>query len=155
MLAKWEREGRIHGGSLAGRRGGLMIIDAASTDELADLLMTLPFWGLQDWKITPLSSNEGAAKRVREMSQQLRAPDSDNAQPRSEVSPMGWAFDSTSTRWSAPHRGFKCVRSLTPALVAGGSCGPHSQRIHESLEDEERRVWEVIGISPGAPPAHA
>ena len=31
MLAKWEREGRIHGGSLAGRRGGCMIIDAPST----------------------------------------------------------------------------------------------------------------------------
>ena len=73
MLAKWEREGRIHGGSFAGRRGGCMIIDAASNDELADLLMTLPFWGLQDWKITPLSSSEGAAKRVREMSQRLKS----------------------------------------------------------------------------------
>ena len=28
MLAKWEREGRINGGSFAGRRGGCMIIDA-------------------------------------------------------------------------------------------------------------------------------
>ena len=73
MLAKWEREGRIHGGSFAGRRGGCMIIDAASNEELADLLMTLPFWGLQDWKITPLSSNEAAVKRVREMSQRLKS----------------------------------------------------------------------------------
>jgi muconolactone delta-isomerase len=73
MLAKSERGGRIHGGSFAGRRGGSMIIDAASNEELADLLMTLPFWGLQDWKITPLSSKEGAAKRVREMSQQLKS----------------------------------------------------------------------------------
>ncbi len=73
MLAKWEGEGRIHGGSFAGRRGGCMIIDAASNEELADLLMTLPFWGLQDWKITPLSSNEAAAKRVREMSQRLKS----------------------------------------------------------------------------------
>jgi muconolactone delta-isomerase len=73
MLAKWEREGRIHGGSFAGRRGGCMIIDAASNEELADLLMTLPFWGLQDWKITPLSSNESAVKRVREMSHRLKS----------------------------------------------------------------------------------
>ena len=73
MLAKWEREGRIHGGSFVGRRGGCMIIDTASNDELADLLMTLPFWGLLDWKITPLSSNEAAAKRVREMSQRLQS----------------------------------------------------------------------------------
>ena len=73
MLAKWEREGRIHGGTFAGRRGGCMIIDAASNEELADLLSTLPFWGLQDWKITPLSSNESAVKRVREMSQRLKS----------------------------------------------------------------------------------
>ncbi|HEV2358279.1 MAG TPA: muconolactone Delta-isomerase family protein [bacterium] len=73
MLAKWEREGRIHGGSFAGRRGGCMIIDAASNEELADLLMTLPFWGLQDWKITPLTSNEAAVKRVRDMSQRLKS----------------------------------------------------------------------------------
>jgi len=73
MLTKWEREGRIHGGSFAGRPGGCMIIDAASNDELADLLVSLPFWGLQDWKITPLSSNEAAAKRVRDMSQRLKS----------------------------------------------------------------------------------
>ena len=46
MLAKWEREGRIHGGSFVGRRGGCMIIDTASNEELADLLPTLPFWGI-------------------------------------------------------------------------------------------------------------
>ena len=73
MLAKWEREGRINGGSFAGRRGGCMIIDAPSHEELADLLMTLPFWGLQDWTITPLSSNEAAVKRVRELSQRLKS----------------------------------------------------------------------------------
>jgi len=50
-----------------------MIIDAASNDEVADLLLTLPFWGLLDWKITPLSSIEAAAKRVREMSQRLQS----------------------------------------------------------------------------------
>jgi muconolactone D-isomerase len=73
MLAKWEREGRIHGGTFAGRRGGCMVIDAASNEELADLLTTLPFWALQDWKITPLSSNESAVQRVRELSQRLKA----------------------------------------------------------------------------------
>jgi muconolactone delta-isomerase len=73
MLAKWERDGRIHGGSFVGRRGGCMIIEAASNDELADLLTSLPFWGLQDWQITPLSSNEAVAKRTREMSQRLKS----------------------------------------------------------------------------------
>jgi len=73
MLAKWEREGRIHGGSFVGRRGGCMIIDVASNEELADLLPTLPFWGILNWKITPLSSNEATAKRIRQMSQRLQS----------------------------------------------------------------------------------
>ena len=73
MLAKWEREGRVHGGTFAGRRGGCMIIDAGSNDEVADLLTALPFWGLQDWKIIPLSSHDGAVKRVREISQRLKS----------------------------------------------------------------------------------
>lgn len=72
MLAKWEREGRIHGGNLVGRRGVCMIVDAASNEELSDLLMMLPLWGMADWQITPLSSHDGAAKRVREMSQRLK-----------------------------------------------------------------------------------
>ena len=53
MLAKWEREGRIHGATFAGRRANCLIIDAASHEELSDLLTTRPFWGLLDWKITP------------------------------------------------------------------------------------------------------
>jgi muconolactone delta-isomerase len=73
MLAKWEREGRIHGATFAGQRANCMIIDAASHEELSDLLTTLPFWGLLDWKITPLASYEGMAKRVREMSQRLKS----------------------------------------------------------------------------------
>ena len=73
MLAKWEREGRIHGGTLAGRRGNCMIIDAASNEELNELLPTLPFWGLLEWEITPLASFEGTVKRTREMSQRLKS----------------------------------------------------------------------------------
>jgi muconolactone D-isomerase len=73
MLSKLEREGRIHGGTFAGRRGGCMIIDAASNEELADILTSLPFWGLQEWNITPLSSFEASSKRVREMSQRVKS----------------------------------------------------------------------------------
>lgn len=73
MLAKWEREGRIHGGTFAGRRGGCMIIDAASHEEVTDLLTSLPFWGVQEWKITPLSSFEASSKRVREMGQRMKS----------------------------------------------------------------------------------
>jgi muconolactone delta-isomerase len=50
-----------------------MIIDAASHDELTDLLMSLPFWGLQEWKITPLTTYETTVKRIREMSQRMKS----------------------------------------------------------------------------------
>ena len=72
MLAKWEREGRIHGASFAGRRANCMIIDAASNEELNALLTTLPFWGLLEWEVTPLASFESQAKNVREISQRLK-----------------------------------------------------------------------------------
>jgi hypothetical protein len=48
MLAKWEREGRMHGGSFVGRRGGCLTI-------------------------TPLTSDEAAAKRFRELSQRMKS----------------------------------------------------------------------------------
>lgn len=50
-----------------------MIIDAASHEELTDLLTSLPFWGVQKWKITPLSSFEASSKRVREMGQRMKS----------------------------------------------------------------------------------
>ncbi len=71
-LVKWEREGRIHGGTLAGRRGNCMIIEAASNDELNELLPTLPFWGLLEWEITPLAGFENTVKRTRGMSERLK-----------------------------------------------------------------------------------
>jgi muconolactone delta-isomerase len=75
MLAKWEREGRIYGGCFAGQPAGCLIIDAASNEELDELLPMLPFWGLQEWEVTPLASYESTAKRIREMSQRLRSVD--------------------------------------------------------------------------------
>ena len=74
MLAKWEREGRIHGGCFAGQRAGCLIIDCASNQELDELLPTLPFWGLQEWEVTPLTSYESTAKRIREVSQRVDEP---------------------------------------------------------------------------------
>ncbi len=71
MLAQWEREGRIHGAAFAGRRGHCMIVDAASNEELNGLLMGLPFWGLLEWEITPLTSYESAANGAREISRRL------------------------------------------------------------------------------------
>jgi len=56
MLAKWEQDGKIRGGVLAGERAGVFVVEAASHEELGALLASLPFWGLIKWHVTPLQS---------------------------------------------------------------------------------------------------
>lgn len=46
-IAKLEEEKKIlAAGVLAGARAGVMIVEAASNEELNELLQSLPFWGL-------------------------------------------------------------------------------------------------------------
>jgi hypothetical protein len=56
MLEKWESEKKITGGFLAAQRGGAMIIEAASAEELAKTMTSLPFWGMLNWEVHPLQS---------------------------------------------------------------------------------------------------
>lgn len=67
-------EGKIlAGGVMAERRGGAMIIDAESHEELHESLASLPAWGLWEIEITPLQAiharleQDRAAARMREM----------------------------------------------------------------------------------------
>jgi hypothetical protein len=54
MLADWEEAGRIRGGVVLGERAGVFIVQAGSNKAVDEMLQSLPFWGLLDWKITPL-----------------------------------------------------------------------------------------------------
>ena len=55
-LAEWEKEGRIRGGIMVGKKEGTFIIDASSNDDLDRILQSLPFWPLLKWKIVPLTA---------------------------------------------------------------------------------------------------
>jgi hypothetical protein len=71
-FVQWEREGRIHGGILAGQRAGAFVLEAASAEEAGDLLSSLPFWGLVKWQVTALQSFASTAARDRAATERAR-----------------------------------------------------------------------------------
>ena len=73
-LAKLQVEKRIlAGGTFAGTRSGVAIIEAASNEELGRLLKGLPIWGLMKIDVTPLHSFEEEAAQARELVKNLKA----------------------------------------------------------------------------------
>ena len=72
-LADWEDSGKIRGGGLTGRRGGAFVIDAASNEELGDLLQQLPVWGTADVQVTPLDSFAHGVESTSEIVKMLKA----------------------------------------------------------------------------------
>ena len=56
-LIKLRNEGKIlAGGTPAGDRAHVFIVDAASNEEVTGLIQALPFWGRHKWQVTPLES---------------------------------------------------------------------------------------------------
>ncbi len=72
-LKDWEDSGKIRGGGLTGRRGGAFVVDAASNEELGDLLQQLPVWGTAQVEITPLDSFAHVVNSTRETVKMLKA----------------------------------------------------------------------------------
>jgi len=73
-VAKLEAEKRIlAGGTFAGTRSAVAIIEAASNEELGRLLKGLPIWGLMKIDVTPLQSFEEEAAQGRQLLEQLKA----------------------------------------------------------------------------------
>ena len=73
-IAKLEAEKKIlAAGVLAGARAGVLIVEAASHEELTELLLSLPFWGLCKWDVTPLTSFKHRAETERQLAERLKA----------------------------------------------------------------------------------
>ena len=72
QLAQWEQEGRIYGGGYTTARGGVFIMDADSSEEVEDLLTSLPYWGLVKVDVKPLISTGSMVVRARAMGQRLQ-----------------------------------------------------------------------------------
>ena len=71
-LAQWEQEGRIHGGGYTAARGGVFIIDADSSEEVDQLVTSLPHWGLIKVDVKPLIATSSVLERTRAMRQRLQ-----------------------------------------------------------------------------------
>jgi muconolactone delta-isomerase len=72
QLAQWEQEGRIHGGGYTAARGGVFMMDAASSEEVEQLLTSLPYWGLVKIDVKPLIPISAMVERGLTVSQRLR-----------------------------------------------------------------------------------
>ena len=71
-LAQWEQEGRIHGGGYTAARGNVFIVDADSSEEVDQLVTSLPHWGLVKVDVKPLISHSALLERVQAMGQRLQ-----------------------------------------------------------------------------------
>jgi hypothetical protein len=68
-----EDSGKIRGGGLSGRRGVAFVVDAASNEELGDMLRLLPVWGTAEVDVTPLESFEHFVKVTGEAANMLKS----------------------------------------------------------------------------------
>ncbi len=71
-LARWEQEGRIHGGGYTAARGAVFVMEAESTEEVDQLVTGLPHWGLVKVDVKPLISASSMLERIHAMRQRLQ-----------------------------------------------------------------------------------
>ncbi len=73
-ITKLKAEKKIlAGGAVVGARRGVAIIEAASNEELGELLQSLPFLGVMKIDVTPLESMEYRLSLARKNLEQLKA----------------------------------------------------------------------------------
>ncbi len=73
-MVNLEKEKKIvAGGVIGGARSGVVIIEAASNEELGELLLSIPFWGISKVDVTPLESFERRVTLTHKMLEQLKA----------------------------------------------------------------------------------
>ncbi len=73
-ITKLEAEKKVlAGGVFVGARRGVIIVEAASNEELGELLQSLPFWGVMKIDVTPLESMEYRLSLTRKSLERLKA----------------------------------------------------------------------------------
>ena len=72
QLDQWAQEGRVHGGGYTAARGGVFIMEADSSEEVDQLVTSLPHWGLVKVDVKPLISTSAMLERAQAMRQRLQ-----------------------------------------------------------------------------------
>src|SRR5712691_7135929 len=72
-MTKLEAEGKVRAGGVpAGSRSATFIVDAASNDEVTEILVSLPIWAWCKWQVTPLESFQHRLNQSRQVLTQAR-----------------------------------------------------------------------------------
>jgi hypothetical protein len=71
-LDQWEQEGKVHGGGWTAGRGGVFMIDADSSEEVDQLLTSLPHWAVLKVDVQPLISTSSLLERARAIRQRVQ-----------------------------------------------------------------------------------
>ena|SRR5258708_32106477 len=64
ILAGWVANGKAKGGTFPGERGGAMVVEAGSFEELDSMMNQLPFFGLVKWQIKALMPFQAASQQL-------------------------------------------------------------------------------------------
>jgi hypothetical protein len=72
MLDKASMEKKVLGGTAAGVREGLWVMEASSSEEIGRYLRSLPFWFALKWSVVPLQSFHSTLDQDREMFKRAR-----------------------------------------------------------------------------------
>jgi hypothetical protein len=62
-LDKLVQEKKVTGGTIAGVREGVFIMDFPSNEVVGEFLRGLPFWGAMKWTVSPLQSLKSAVEQ--------------------------------------------------------------------------------------------
>ena len=72
ILEKASLNKKLLGGTLAGGREGVFILEASLNEEVGKFLRSLPFWFAMKWSIVPLQSFHSAVEQDKEMFKRAR-----------------------------------------------------------------------------------
>jgi hypothetical protein len=72
-FVQWEEQGKIRGGVFPGERETAFILEAASSEEVGQLLTSLPFWPMMKWHVRPLQSMRSTVERESALLAQLKS----------------------------------------------------------------------------------
>ncbi len=72
MLKDLEKKGKVMGGFFNAQRSGAMMVQAEDDDELDEILVNLPVWGIFDFEVVNLESFQDAMARDEKVAEGLR-----------------------------------------------------------------------------------
>ena len=88
-LKDWEEKKVIVVGLFAGQRAGVMIIEAASGEELSRWMQRLPFWAQNTWEVIPLQTFQSGVEDLKgQIANVKKMAEMPSSKPKYESTPI-------------------------------------------------------------------